>query len=208
MRRSFVTAALTLALVAGCGPTGPASTASSSAPPSATATAKPLPAPSPSASAARTPVPDPPGGPPRCHTPQLRVAYAGEQGAAGHVFLTFRMTNATPAMCSLFGFVGMLMLDSSGSELPTRVVRNGGQLTSQPGPSRFDLAGGQAATFTVSYGQVPVGNETRCPEAARLIVTPPDELENVTLEVGGFRLAPCNAGELDVTPMRPPGAGS
>jgi hypothetical protein len=118
------------------------------------------------------------------------------------------MTNATPAACSLFGFVGMQMLDSTGNELPTRVVRNGGQLSSQAGPSRFDLPGGQAATFTVSYGQVPAGSETRCPEAARLIVTPPDEFDNVTVEVNGFRLAPCNGGELDVTPMRPPGAGS
>ncbi|HXM58949.1 MAG TPA: DUF4232 domain-containing protein [Candidatus Dormibacteraeota bacterium] len=172
------------------------------------ASASPEPSPQPNASApgaAPTPTAAPAAaGPDRCHTGQLQVGFVTSQGAAGHIFLTFRMTDAGQATCWMYGFVGMQMLDASGRSLPTRVLRNGGAFAGQAGPTRFDVPPGRSATFDVAYGDVQVGNETTCPEAARLIVTPPDEFDHVTIPVSGFRLAPCNSGELDVTPVRPP----
>jgi len=178
--------------------------------PSATASASPAaspPAASPTPGGEPAPTPTPAqavAAPDRCHTAQVQVAYATGEGAAGHIFLTFRMTNTGTATCWLYGFVGMQMLDSAGRAMPTRVLRNGGAFAGQAGPTKFNLPARQSATFEVAYGDVPVGAETTCPEAARLIVTPPDEFDHVTIAVSGFRLAPCNAGELDVTPMRPP----
>lgn len=160
---------------------------------------------------AASPTPAPGGGstpaaagPSRCHVSQLAVSYVTSEGAAGHIILTFHMANSSSTMCWIYGFVGMQMLDGGGGQIPTRVVRNGGFFLNQPGPSQFDLSPGQAGTFLVAFGDVPVGSETTCSPAAQLIVTPPDEFDHVTLKVQGWSLAPCNAGELDVTPVRAP----
>jgi hypothetical protein len=148
----------------------------------------------------------------RCHTRQLALKFAGAQGAAGTSFLTFRLANTGTAPCLAGGFVGMQMLDAAGGALPTRVVRNGGFFANQPPPSRFSLrpagSGPQAATaatFQVAYSNVPRAGEAPCPEAFQLVVTPPDEFDHVVIAVQGWTLAPCNHGELDVTPLRPPG---
>jgi hypothetical protein len=126
--------------------------------------------------------------------------------------MTFRLANTGAAPCLAGGFVSMQMLDAAGAPLPTRVVRNGGFFANQPPPSAFLLrpAGGgpqaaAAATFQVSYSNVPRAEEAPCPDAFQLVVTPPDELDHLIIAVQGWTLAPCNHGELDVTPLRPPG---
>jgi hypothetical protein len=186
-------------LAAACGEGAPASQASPG--PSASA---PAAAGSPTPSQPVQSGPGPSAGPSRCHTAQVGVAFASSEGAAGHLYLTFRITNNGPGSCWLYGFVGMQMLDAGAHELPTRVLRNGGAFSNQAPPSQFTLQSGQAATFQVAYGTVPTGAETACPQAAQLIVTPPDEFDHVTLRVQGWSLAPCNGGELDVTPVRAP----
>jgi hypothetical protein len=170
-----------------------------------------------SASSAALPVGDPsPGaggeaGPvPRCRTSQLAIAFAGGQGAAGTIFLTFRLTNRGPAACTLHGFVGMQMLDAGGQPLPTRLVPNGGVFSNQPPASTFSLgptaAGASvSSTFQVAYSDVRRAADVSCPPAFELLVTPPEELEHLSLAPRGWALAPCNRGELDVTPLRAPG---
>ena len=94
----------------------------------------------------------------------------------------------------------MQMLDAAGRNLPTHVVRNGGFLSGQPGPTLVTLPPGDTATFQVQYGDVPVGPET-CVQASRLLVTPPDETASKSVAAS---LGPvCRAGELDVSPVRP-----
>lgn len=141
----------------------------------------------------------------RCHTSQLSPSFVQADGAAGHTFETFRLTNQSAAACTLYGFVGMQMLDARGRPLPTKVVRNGGMFSNQPGPSAFVLPAGAAATFMIVWTDVLVGNETSCPAAAQLEITPPDETDFLLLPVDRFGLAPCGGGTIDVTPVRPPG---
>jgi hypothetical protein len=143
----------------------------------------------------------------RCHTGHLLVGFVASEGAAGTIVDTFRMANTGPSPCTLFGFVGMLMLDSSGRALSTRVVRNGGIFSTQAGPSRLLVQPGSAATFQAAWSDVPHGSEGPCPEAARLEVTPPDEFDDSVIAVSGWSLAPCGGGEIDVTPIRAAGAG-
>jgi hypothetical protein len=88
--------------------------------------------------------------PGRCHTGGLTVALAGDNGAAGSVYLTFVLTNTGTSPCSLYGYVGMQLLNASGQALPTKVVRNGVGSTTA-GPSRFLLLPGTAANFRASY---------------------------------------------------------
>lgn len=141
----------------------------------------------------------------RCHTSGLAISFIGSEGAAGHIFDTLALTNTTNAPCSMFGFVGAQMLNAAGQELPTRVVRNGGFFSTQPGPTTFVLQPGAAALFQIEWSDVPTGDEMSCPSAASLEVTPPDEFDFLVLPVRGFGLAPCNAGTIDVTPVLPPG---
>src|SRR5262245_56449387 len=170
----------------------PASTPSPVSVPSAPATATPV---------ASTTAPD------RCHTGGLLISFAGAQGAAGTIVDSFNVANVRPAPCVLYGFVGMLMLDGAGNPLTTRVVRNGGIFSTQAGPSRFVLQPATAATFEAAWSDVPHGTESRCPSAAQLEVTPPDEFDHVVIPVAGWSLAPCGGGEIDVTPIRAAGSG-
>jgi Protein of unknown function (DUF4232) len=148
--------------------------------------------------------------PPRCRTSQLAIAFAGGQGAAGTIFLTFRLSNRAPAACTLHGFVGMQMLDAGGQPLPTRVVPNGGVFSNQPPASTFTLGpaatrANLSSTFQLAYSNVHRAAEAACPAAFELLVTPPEEEEHLSIAARGWSLAPCNRGELDLTPLRPPG---
>src|SRR5262249_20724883 len=146
-----------------------------------------------------TPVP---AGPDRCHTGGLLISFAGAQGAAGTIVDTFRVANTQNTACTLYGYVGMLMLNGSGGSMPTRVVRNGGLWSTEAGPSQFLLQPGTAASFRAAWSDVPHVGESTCAQAARLEITAPDEFDHLIIPVNGWTLAPCNAGEIDVTPIR------
>lgn len=202
-----------LALAACSGSAGtPSSRATQPAPsPEPSLTPAPPETPAPATTSTQTPADQ--GGPtPRCHTADLSLKFAAAQGAAGTIFLTFRLANVGQGPCQLRGFVGMQMLDAGGAPMQTRVIRNGGFFSNQPPPTAFVVppAGSgalaaSAATFQVSYSNVPRAGEQSCPEAYQLLVTPPDEIDHLSIPVQGWTLAPCNHGELDVTPVRPPG---
>jgi DNA-binding response OmpR family regulator len=54
---------------------------------------------------------------------------------------------------------------------------------------------------TLSWSDVPVGNEATCPPATQLAVAPPDELARLIVAV---TLAPCNVATIHVSAVRPP----
>jgi len=199
-----------MVLAAACetaGPRPPAAVNHVTASPTTAPTASP--APSAPATSAPTATPNAAAALDRCHTGGLQIGFAGSQGAAGTIVDTFRVANTGRAPCTLYGFVGMLMLDSSGQPMPTRVVRSGGIFDTQAGPSLFLLQPATAASFQAAWSDVPHTNDPpgACPQAAQLEITPPDEFDHVIIPVTGWNLAPCNAGEIDVTPIRAAGAG-
>ena len=210
-RLSIPTALAVLAVIA-CEPPGPRPPAavnhvhttptpalsSTPAPPATAAPSSSQTAQSPAAAAAP---------PTRCHTAGLQVAFTGSEGAAGTIVDSFRLRNIGTSPCTIYGFVGMQMLDASGRAFATRVVRNGGLFSTQAGPARFLLEPGSAASFQVAWSDVPHGAEGPCAEAASLVVTPPDEFDHRVIAVSGWNLAPCAGAELDVTPIRAAGAG-
>jgi hypothetical protein len=208
--RSWSPLLISLALlIAGCETAGPQ-------PPVAVnhvhSTATPTPAPAQSSGPGAPATPAPTATPAantvdRCHAGGLLISFAGSLGAAGTIADTFRVANTQQSPCTLYGFVGMLMLDSTGAPLPTRVVRNGGIFATQAGPSQFLLQPGTAASFQAAWSDVPHRSETTCPQASRLEITPPDEYDHVIIPVAGWPLAPCGGGEIDVTPIRAAGAG-
>jgi hypothetical protein len=137
----------------------------------------------------------------RCHTAGLSLAVIGSEGAAGTIFNTFRFTNNLSVSCTMFGFVGAQMLDAQNNPIPTQVVRGGGMLSNLPGPQTVNLPPGGSADFTLSWSDVPTGNETTCPQATQLAVIPPDEFAPLIVP---DMLAPCNSGTIHVSAVRPP----
>ena len=135
-----------------------------------------------------------------CHTAGLSLALQSSEGAAGTIFDTFRFTNNLTVPCTFFGFPGAQMLDAQNNPVPTQVIRSGDFLTNLPGPALVTVPPGGSAFFTLSWSDVPVGNETTCPQASQLAVIPPNEFAPLLVPVS---LAPCNAGTVHVSAIRP-----
>jgi len=137
-----------------------------------------------------------------CQPGQLTITAGMSNGAAGTIEMTITMVNNGPGTCTMKGYPGMQLLDGSGNNLPTDVVRGGGPgflnpAAGQP-PSLVTLAPGQQASFSLSYEDVPVGTETSCPMSAKTLVTPPDDTAHAVIV---FQADPCAGGTIHVSPV-------
>jgi len=141
----------------------------------------------------------------RCHTAGLALsALGGPSAGAGNVYREFGLTNRTGTACSVYGYVGMALIDASGNQLPTRVVRDtGGQFFPFAHVGQYRVQQGATAPFWVHWEDVVVSTQPACTTSAGLIVTPPDETTQLRLD--GVQAMACNGGELDVSPVTPPG---
>jgi len=123
-------------------------------------------------------------------------------GAAGTIELTVSMANTSSQPCSLNGYPGMQLLNASGAALPTNVIRGGGPgflapAANQP-PALVTLAPGGHAAFSLSYSDVPVGNETSCPSSAKAQVTPPNDFGHLVVTM---QTDACGGGTIHVSPV-------
>ncbi len=137
----------------------------------------------------------------RCHTAQLSLSVQSGEGGAGHVGNTMRFTNNAPVLCTFYGYVGALMLDAQNNALPTQVIRGGGFIFKDPGPSLITVPAGRPADFGLEWSTVPVGDETICPQASQIAVIPPNEYAPIVIPM---TLAPCRGGTIHVTAVHPP----
>lgn len=136
----------------------------------------------------------------RCHTAGLRLSLDGVDAGAGNFVGTSRFTNTLDVSCTFYGYPGAELLDEAGNPLPTSVVRGGGYLATQPGPTEVTVGPGASAIFRMHWEQVPVGNETQCPTSASLAVTPPDEYAPLIMPAA---IHACGGGTLDVSAVQP-----
>jgi hypothetical protein len=134
---------------------------------------------------------------PRCHTGDLDARFAEAAGgaAAGSVYLDLGLTNHSSHPCRIYGFPGMSLIDAAGRWLPTTLSRDPVQ------PALVTLAPGQTAWAMVHYAHVPADDETfPCqPAAAGLVVTPPDETTQLTIDVKLTDV--CQHGRMGTAPM-------
>lgn len=133
-----------------------------------------------------------------CAAKDLVATVAGSQGAAGTFEVTFALRNNTTTACPMNGFPGAQLLDSSGGQLPTHVVRGGNFPFTNLAPAPVILLGGATAYFNVAYSDVPTGSATSCPTAAQIEVTPPNAVDHDVVPV---QLVVCGAGTLTVSPV-------
>jgi hypothetical protein len=136
----------------------------------------------------------------RCHTAGLGLSLVGVHAGAGNLVDTFRFTSTPDVDCTFFGYPGAQLLDEASNPLATMVVRGGGYFSGDPPPTVVHVPAHQAAIFRVHWEQVPVGNETTCPAASHLAVTPPDEYVSLTVPAV---IRACGGGHLDVTAIQP-----
>jgi hypothetical protein len=122
--------------------------------------------------------------------------------AAGNIYEAILLKNRSGRTCWLYGFPGLLMLDMGGQPMQTHAVWGLSFAGVSATPTTVTLAPGVSAPFLIHYTDVTTGNETTCPVASSLLVTPPDETHQLRL-LGG--LAPCGHGTIDVSPVKPPG---
>ena len=132
----------------------------------------------------------------RCDSPDLTVGLGRLGAGLGNRYQTITLTNTTSRTCDLYGFPGMQMYDAANQPLPTKVVRDGGFMTQQPGPSEVVLAPGAVASFLLHWEVIPVGAETTCPTSDHVVITPPDSFTSITVPLHADA---CGGGELDVS---------
>jgi hypothetical protein len=187
--------------VAACGSDG------SSAPPpgSAAATTPVTPAPTKTAAAPTTAPPTHASAAvtaasTRCHTSQLTAAFGDQGGAAGTILGYIRLSNTGGVTCTLYGYIGMGLLDSAKHPLPSTVVRGGGMGSEKQLPKTLvTLAPGQVAHVQYSFSDVPSGTATSCPASTYVQITPPDETDYLLVTE---HLAPCQ-GQIGIGAVQP-----
>ncbi|WP_248963405.1 DUF4232 domain-containing protein [Sphaerisporangium perillae] len=129
----------------------------------------------------------------RCRTAALAARVGAVDPGAGQRYAPLVLTNRSARACRLYGFPGLIMIDGRGDVLRTRTRRDAVR------PVGVTLRPGASAHAKMHWTVVPAGGETRCPQAARLIILPPDEV-GAHLEIP-FTGAPCDDGRIDVSPM-------
>lgn len=70
---------------------------------------------SPSTNPITDPLPPAPPGTPRCLRAQLRMKFVDMQGATGHRFIDYKLTNVGASSCSLRGYPGAVLLKKNGA---------------------------------------------------------------------------------------------
>ncbi len=186
-------------LLAACSSSSPSSSSSSTTAATSTTTTVP----SGSSSTTRptgstTTTTTAPGGPTQCATPKLAASIYGTNGAAGTIQVTVALTSSAAAPCTLGGYPGLQMLDATGRDLPTTVVRGGSYSFTALPASVVTVAAGQAAYFNLGYSDVPTGTETSCPTSTTLEVTPPNSYTSTSVAA---QLGPCGNGTIAVSPV-------
>lgn len=122
----------------------------------------------------------------------------GTQGAAGTIEVTFRLTNVSPSICVFWGYPGALMLARGGAPLRTVVVP-GGLLSFLDIPvTTVSVGAGGSAYFNLGYSDVVTGGETSCPTSQALEITPPNDTQQLVVQVA---IDACDGGRLAVSPV-------
>lgn len=130
-----------------------------------------------------------------CRPGQLSGRTFDSNGAAGTIVVSVTLTN-TGSACSMRGYPGLILVHGY-TALPTRVLHGGLSVLNQS-PQLVVLAHRGAATVLIAYGDVPTGNESRCPTSTGIVVAPPGRLYGLTVPA---RIQACNHGTLRESPV-------
>jgi len=109
----------------------------------------------------------------------LHATNAGGNGAAGSVYETIDLTNVGSASCTLYGYPGVSLVDSSSAQIGAAATRN----SSLHAPSVVTLAPGAKANFVVQIAEAGNYPSSTCKpkQAADLKIFPPNQTQALAL---------------------------
>mgnify|MGYP003622949469 CR=1 FL=1 len=205
-RVAFATAALVVlvvgvglgsVLVRGTHPSGvvgalPSARVSPGASPSATATVPAI---------VPGPIPTGPAAVRACRTADLAISIGRANGAAGTIFAPFNVTNRGAGTCTLQGYFGLALLNSSGLPIGTAPTRDRGGFGASPQVGPVVLVPGAGARFYFHWSDVQ-STSLACPAATRVELTAPNQYDHafVPARTGdGMSIAPCSPGGTGLT---------
>jgi hypothetical protein len=107
------------------------------------------------------------------------------------------LTNVSPSTCVFYGYPGALLL-SQNAPLPTDVIRGGSLPFLDIGVTTVSVIAGGSAYFNLGYSDVVTGGETSCPKSTALEITPPNDTQQLVVQVA---MDACGGGRLSVSPV-------
>jgi len=122
---------------------------------------------------------------PNCTFSQLLVTATGDS-ATGHIGVLLRFENSRTRTCKLTGYPGVAGLDAAGRQVIQAVRTLHGFIPGVPTghrPPVVVLASRQSASAFVEGTDVPQGNDHLCPTYPKLLVTPPNTRQSVTIDM-------------------------
>ncbi|MGO9344714.1 MAG: DUF4232 domain-containing protein [Acidimicrobiales bacterium] len=119
-----------------------------------------------------------------CTFSQLRITATFGGVGLGHVSVLLLFKNSSSTTCSLYGYPGVAGLNAQGVQI-TQAVRTlngymGGAGQSAP---LVTLIPGQLASAIVEGTDNPTGTATTCTTYPKLLVTPPNTTQSVTIDM-------------------------
>ncbi len=132
--------------------------------------------------------------PSKCANIQLLIRPGTSQGAAGHIFLQFRVHDLFGA-CTLYGYPGVELLNKNFQSMPTYVTDapfpQGGAR-----PKRVTISQGHDAYFVVNWSHIPAGTQS-CPTARNVMIWAPND----NLPVVSYATIDACGGNLNASPI-------
>ncbi|MGH9070319.1 MAG: DUF4232 domain-containing protein [Acidimicrobiales bacterium] len=144
-------------------------------------------------------------GPGRCMVSQLSVSSGRSNAGTGHIGQVFTFTNTSSATCTMYGYPGLGMLNSSGQAITTNVLRTPSVVVQPETPTTVSLAPGKQASFLLGYeDQTGFGNST-CPSSASLEITPPNDYSHLVVpaQIAAYGPSIGQCGAINVSPIYP-----
>ena len=182
-------------LAAGCGSHSSSAAGPATSPPAA---------PQSSVAAASTPANTAPGTPassapasvPSCSTSNLRITLGAGGAAAGTDFTVLDFTNSGASACTIYGFPGVSLTNSSGAQIGAAATRN----PSKPS-TLITLAPGAKANATLGVANAENYPASACKPtaAAKLKIFPPNQTQAVELPFTVTGCAVSSTRQLSVT---------
>jgi len=136
-----------------------------------------------------------------CTSARLSVSAGMSSGAAGTIGQVVLFENTSTTTCLLHAFPGVAGLDAAGNQVvqATREVNLAPFSGSTSTLPTVQLTPGSTASALVFGSDVPAGGATSCVTYAGLLVTPPNALQSVHLDVtmpgcAGLRVGPVYPG--------------
>jgi len=127
--------------------------------------------------------------PPSCTTAQLHVSAGTVGAAAGHSGFPLLFTNTSSQRCQLSGYPGVALLDDDGEQVIQAQRVPSGFIGGLPGYSSgafpaIGLSSGETASALVEGDDVPPSDVAPCGPFVAVLVTPPNAVQSVRLDVG------------------------